>query len=171
MPGAAAIRTFKGIPLIPDELVNKAYVDARNNTFARVVKKLNQTLNNSTTFQDDDELSVMLTALKRYGYLIGLFYDSNAVADFKYRLTIAGFTEADKLSGAWSSTSSSPVVVQNASTTLIGDDNTRVVMISGRIRVGASDSPLTLEWAQNVSNALVTTVFSGSYMIVWEELP
>ena len=68
----------------------QAQIDAikEAKTFSAIVKKADETVTSSTVMQDDDELTVALSANKSYGFLLVLKIISPAAADFKYNLTV-----------------------------------------------------------------------------------
>jgi len=61
---------------------------AAGKTFDRKVKTVDETVNNSSTVQDDDDLFVALTASKTYGFLLNGLYRANTTADMDITLTV-----------------------------------------------------------------------------------
>jgi len=164
---------FGADPLLDLEIANKRYVDNNSgsgNTFARVVKKLDEIVNNSSTLQNDDELLVALDANKLYGFLLTCIYTSAGIADFKWGWSVpAGVTME------WQVVSlvNSAALNQTQTKALNGLGVTIETMetFSGVIRVGATAGNVNLQWAQNTANASDTTMERGSFLVTWEETP
>ena len=142
------------------------------NTFARVVKKVDETINNSSVLQDDNELFIPLEANKIYGYELKLFYSSPTDTDFKYAFTIpTGATGTKAAAGDWSSTDDSATSSVTVSNSVITASGVRFTPNSGNIIMSSTAGNLQLQWAQNTAETNNTTVTQGSYLIVWEQLP
>ena len=170
---SAAIRTFKGTPVIPDELVNKAYVDASGGggaglTFAKVVKAADETVNNSNTFQDDDVLKWAALANKVYMYYMILFMNSPATADLKYTFTIPTGAVGDTISGSWSPIGETIAQGITTSSVVSTDGINEVIVTSGRVITGGTAGDCQLQWAQQIAQALDTKILQGSSIITWE---
>lgn len=168
------VTRFGPQPLLANEIANKAYVDAGSGgtgqTFARVVKKIDETINSSTVLQDDDELFVALNANKIYTWLLLFYVNSGATPDFKYAFSIpAGAT------GLRMDVSQFFVVDDentSAITTTVNFGTATPVKSSsnwGRVIMGGTAGNLQMQWAQLNSNAGDTTVEAGSLLVVWEE--
>ena len=54
------------------------------NTFARIVKKVEQVKNSDITLALDDELFASLKANKTYAFILGFFLNSGVTPDMKY---------------------------------------------------------------------------------------
>lgn len=139
------------------------------NTFARVVKKADETVDTSTTFQDDDELVVALSANKTYYGVLRIFFTSATDADFKYKFTIPSGATAIGNGTAIQPTGSGTMVELATGHALGSIVNENIVGINFRVVVGTAGN-LQLQWAQNTSQASNTTVLEGSALIMWEEL-
>lgn len=129
----------------------------------RIVKVTTETVNNSTTLQDDDELTFSIGASEKWAFNMCLIYRSGTTPDFKLQWSLpsgcsifyqqddvaeAAFTEVDNytISGAGASTSS-------------------IASFYGVILNGSTAGNITLQWAQAVQNASDTKVMAGSYII------
>ncbi len=140
------------------------------NTFARVVKKADEIVNNSTAFQNDDELVVALQANKTYCGILNCIINSSAVADFKYAFTIPSGASGSKTNSSLSS------VVAPASASIIDVDILNGIAADGmfqlyfKIIVTATAGNLQLRWAQNTAEVSDTKVIQGSSLVIWEEL-
>jgi len=174
MPNNRSLVTrFGPSPLLDDELATKGYVDAvpsSGNTFARVVKKVDQTKTADTTLADDDELVVALEANKMYGYFFVLFIISPAAADYKIRFDIpAGATSA--FTGLIRMDSVGEAIDAEASRAMLTSGINQSMGAAGRVVMAGTAGNLAMQWAQNSSNAGNTITQRGSYLVVWEELP
>jgi len=139
------------------------------NTFAKAVKPADETVNNSDTLQDDDDLLFAASASKTYGMLVFYFVISTTAADFKYGLSIPTGATADRSDGTWSSiilmATQDFETSQNVATgTALG-----LVCISARIIMGTTAGNVVNQWAQQAATVADTLAKQGSYMVVWEE--
>jgi len=74
------VTRFGANPRLDLELANKQYVDTSGGlTFAKVVKAVTQTVNDSTVLVDDDELLASLEANKTYCFLLFIYIQSSTV--------------------------------------------------------------------------------------------
>jgi len=166
---------FGANPLLELELANKAYVDSSSgggNTFARVVKKVDESRQSDTTMTDDAELFVPLEANKNYGFETRLFYQSSAAADFKVGYTIPSLATGLRLGASnWHSTVGIATFVIPTVTFVAMGATLVTTPTYGRVIMGATAGDLNFQWAQNAPVASDTTVKAGSRLVVWEELP
>ncbi len=140
-------------------------------TFAKVVKSVDETINSSTTMQDDDELLFTPNINKVYAGILLLWWTSPSTPDFK-----CAFTIPTGATGQW--------MEANAIFRFSGQDDTDIANVipqtgSGgflktlsnyfRIEMSSTAGTVNFQWAQNVSNASNTTVNAGSTLVVWEE--
>lgn len=138
--------------------------------FARIIKKADESIQSTTTLQDDDELTVAISASTNYFVVVYLFLTSASNADLKYAFSVPSSpTDSMKiLSGDWSCITDQnalPITtVQSITTT--GSDVT--VQVFGTLINGATAGNLVFQWAQTTSQASDTTVLRGSTMIVYE---
>lgn len=150
---------------------NKAVAVAGGQTFARVVKKVDEIVNNSTTLQADDELLFSANANKTYGFLLVLFLVGTTIADIKLN-----FSLPTSASGRWSF----PNLLRSDQTVTSGDllsanalpfaaPANQFVIFIGHIKVLGTAGACTLQWAQNTAEVSDLKVLEGSYLVVWEE--
>jgi len=139
------------------------------NTFARVVKKVDQIVSNSVTEEDDDELFVDLNASTQYSFELGLWIDSTANADFSYIFNNA--QTGRKTSG---NTVGAAVVSGGNdlnSTVEPSTGGAAEFIVCHGIILTTIAARLQLQWAQRVLEVSDTKVLKGSYLIVYEALP
>ena len=146
----------------PNEVVtfdgdSDQWISTNNPLF--VVKAADETINNSITMQDDDELKATLKIDQIYMFRLVLFYISNSTADFKLEFTApAGATggyvdEAGKVNDmlAFGTDIFSSVGSGEA-----------LSIYYGRVVMGATAGDLQLRWAQNTATVVDTKVLAGS---------
>ena len=144
-------------------------VGSGGNTFARIVKKADETVNNSTTFQDDDELVVALNANKTYGFILLIYLDTSSVADIKETFTIPSGASGDRSSSTDWSAGNTQVVAGITSSRTHQSGGKGIIEIWGRCIVVGTAGNLQFQWAQNALEVSDTKVLEGSTLIVWEE--
>jgi len=164
------VTRFGADPLLDLEVANKRYVDGSGGlTFARVVKLVDQTLNDDSTFQDDDELTIAVNANKTYFGLLLMQVATDSVADFKYNFVIPAGASGRRWSGFLSSALLTVTVAIDAGATGVqGSVGTDMIIVPFTLRVVGTAGFLTLEWAQLNQNPTNTTMQQGSSMILWE---
>jgi len=142
---------------------------AGGKTFAKVVKPADETVNNSTTLQDDDDLKFAATANKTYSGMLIFAINSGTIPDFKYvfSLPTSATGEWILVTGALGSFSTN----SNIETPLLAVANAsnQGNMFNFKIIMGGTAGDCILQWAQGVANASDTKVLEGSSLIVWEE--
>jgi len=152
------------------QVANKQYVDdSPSPTFARVVKKVDETVTNSTTLQDDDELFVPLNANKTYGFFLLLFINSAAAADYKGNFSIPAGASGTRSVSAPSIVPSATVGI-TAEFTPATDGQIQCIMIHGRVITAGTAGNLQYRFAQDTSNAGTTRDLQGSHLVVWQEI-
>jgi len=140
-------------------------------TFARVVKKADETISNSSTLQDDDELFVALSASKTYAWQLFIKVRAQSASDFKYAWTLpSGAVGRMRTQGDWDGVSE------------INDVDMTVALFStvtitanwwlnqqGTVVVDTTAGNMQLQWAQNTAVVEDTTMQEGALLVVWEE--
>lgn len=139
-------------------------------------KASSQSVSSSTILQNDSVLSVPVAA--------------NAIYFFECLLSYQGGTSnASDLKFAWGVPSGTSMVYQVTGQTVAatpaatlgylrgvagmsigtaGAGNSFSCLMSGTVNLGASSGNLTLQWAQNTSNATATIVQTGSILSLWQ---
>lgn len=140
--------------------------EPQGNTFARAVKKVDESVQNST-MQDDDDLFVPLQANKAYGFLMVLYIESPISPDFKYQFPLDNFTGRMSSAG-FQSDAPTPTQVIQSPTTILTDGQPQMLFFLGHVET-TKIGTLQLQWAQQNTTAVDTIVRAGSYLLVWEE--
>ena len=150
-------------------------VGSGGNTFARVVKKVDETVTSSSTLQDDDELKVALSANKTYGIMLFILLESSFTPDYKHAFTIpsgATITGNHSTAELYHGNAASGDISADMTASASGTSTATIshFLIMGRVIVGGTAGDVQYQWAQDVSDAAATKVLEGSYFVVWEEI-
>ena len=132
-------------------------------------KDADESVSNSTTLHDDNDLSLGLEANKTYtidGYIVAqsanqnpdikiAFVASESTVDVGYIAT-SGSTvrKAEFLDGSGTVSSSIPLPANEPV----------IIQITGTVVAGSSGETFVLQWAQNSSHSIATQVLEGSYL-------
>jgi hypothetical protein len=133
-----------------------------------------ETVNNSSTMQDDDTLKFTGAADTNYTITGSILYQSNATADFKWQLEVPGSSTADF--GA-------PMLTVGGVSSWAGREQGVAVetlgagvtfpyvgsIFMGTVRMDGSGGEVVIQWAQNTANASNTQVLPGAW-ITYEEI-
>jgi len=161
--------------LSPLLLTNEAFAyqePGGNDYFAVIVKQTDESLADSTTLQDDDELKVTLEANKVYSWEARIFItaDSNT-PDIRWAMDAPAGATIRYNDVGWDS--------DRAFLTgdgIVGDDylggigaRETTFELHGYVIMGGTAGDLQFQWAQAISHADNVTVKKGSSLKVWEE--
>ncbi len=142
-------------------------------TITIIRKTANETVNNSTTLQDDNHLFAALAANEIVFFSALIIHVGNATADFKLAWTVpAGATlrwsmpnarvsAAEILAGASVEIGSGVAISCQGSTSRLGQ------LVHGLVRNAATPGNLQLQWAQNTAAVVDTIVQLDSFFTVW----
>jgi hypothetical protein len=141
-----------------------------------VTKATTESVTSSTVLQDDDELFLPVEANATYLMYMFLLHDSDATVAGDIKI---GFSSPASSVWAWgvhgantAATSNSAVTsvnmsLQTTSSTVSfggGDSAGTTAWVSGTLVTDGTAGNLTLQWAQDTSNAVASRVRQGSYM-------
>ena len=142
----------------------------------RKVKDADETVNNSNTLQDDDELAgFALVADKRYRFEIFLqMTAANAIPNAAVNLNFSqtpqlGAKLMDITAGTsnWVSSSGDSTSLEGGQFVTVATGSVNIVRLSGYFQANATTGgTLALEWAQSTAHASDTKVLAGAYMVV-----
>jgi len=153
-----------------DDIEISASAGGSGNTFARIVKKVDETINNNSTLQDDDELFVTPAINKTYFFQLLILYQSGVVPELKYAFTVpAGASVRIVDDDRWDAGGDRATRDGTVALEIGADGAIQTMSVYGRVIMGATAGDLTFQWAQVVSAGADTTVLQGSALIVWEE--
>lgn len=132
-------------------------------------KSVDETISNSTTLQDDDELYNTLEANKTY-VVTGTFFVTSMTArpDFKFAFSSPTGSTMNIGYITGSTAPSRGEMLQTSDTEsqsiTVPSNYPVTVQVSGTIKTGASAGNLKLEWAQHTANSTGVTMMQGSYI-------
>ena len=138
--------------------------------WAKVVKSADETVSNSTTLQNDDELLFTVSANTTYHGVLFLLSNSSAVSDFKCAFSVPTAATID-WKGNGVDFSMNAVVVADGTTAIAlgGGGNNRFTEQHFRVVVGANAGTVNFQWSQNTLEVSDTKCLEGSLMVVWQE--
>lgn len=139
-----------------------------------VTKSSDQSVQSTTTLQNDNELLFPMSANKTYQFELLAFTSTPTNADFKFgftgpasptKVSVNHLYKADGFSGNSSKTAYETTGVAG----LHGSVTEGLLSICGRIANGNNAGNFQLTWCQNTSNAGNTSVLKGSF-IRWRQI-
>lgn len=139
-----------------------------------LVKEADETVNNSVTLQDDDDLTFTMTADKIYAFTMALLVTGNAAADFKLNIDVASSGTADYLltyaNTGGSFTGEMKWEGENTSVfTAVSWHRTVSAIATGMLICDGTNRLVKLQWAQASAHASNTQLLKGSWL-AYEEL-
>lgn len=176
------LNAIMGIPIIglPTLLLNTLQFDSVNevfrwvaaptptppNTFAVIVKKVTEIVNNSSVLQNDDELFFAALANKIYGFMIFLNYNSSVTADLN-----TAFNVPVGASVTWALTDNNGENQNTVNRTLPCNGVNQGVAMFGSIVMAGTAGDCFFQWAQQLAEVSDSKLLLGSTWVIWEELP
>lgn len=147
--------------------INGTTVDLGGGGMSLIVKEANESLINSTTLQDDDELLFAVAANEVWQFEGVLQVDASSSPDIK--LTFTGPSGSVGSYGCIAQDTSNNIVVGSTTlgntTGIATAAQNKIVRYWGAIHNGANAGNLTLQWAQNTLDAGAQIhVRAGSYI-------
>ena len=132
-------------------------------------KDADETVNNSTTLQDDDDLTFTMTADKLYAFEMALLMTGNSSADFKLNIDVASSGTADYLlTYANPGLSFTGEIKWEGQSTSVGVDGSWHQSVSakasGIMVCDGTNRLVKLQWAQASANASDTKLLKGSWL-------
>lgn len=132
----------------------------------RVMKASTETVNNSATLQNDDELLLAVAANTTYRFLARLLFTSPTTPDIKFGFTYpAGATATYTLHGI--APGGSFAAFHQTETTISAQEGTgsaSACTMIGTWTISSSAGTVQLQWAQNTANASNTQILPGSFL-------
>lgn len=128
-----------------------------------IYKTATETVNNSSTLQDDDALVFPVLANEVWKFTMFLFYQSGTTPDLK-----VGFTYPSGATMYWKSDDAPQTAnIETGTETLsgAGASTTSIVGINGIVYVSSTAGNIQMQWAQNTLNASDSKVLLGSHII------
>lgn len=158
--------------------VNEYLTDSDVNTyFAQQVvalKTSTESVTSSTTLQDDNQLTMTVSANTTYWVDLFLITDGLTTADIKLAMFIPSGTirwNTNGLDVAASGTLGdvnrrvlTGGAVSGADVGTVGSGTSSVIPARGIARIGATGGTMWLQWAQNTSQSTATRILAGSML-------
>ena len=141
------------------------------------IKTANESVTSSITFQDDDELKMAVDASSRYAFRFSLLTRSATTPDMKFQVTgptgatciyMLQDTENAISYGSTGGTSNRATACSSSIIYVVVAATDETVEIVGSVTTSVTAGNLTLQWAQNTSNATAATVYAGSYLTMYK---
>ncbi len=139
-------------------------------TFARVVKKSDETVNNSTTLQDDDELVVAVNANKTYHWVLTMIGQSKTTTDLKWIFVVPSGASCIESAGTAIDNFNSrrdATGLQNCA--IPTDDVPHFLRKHGRLIIVSTAGNFQLQFAQETAGASDCKMLEGSSLVLYEE--
>jgi len=134
-----------------------------------VRKASDETVNNTATLQNDDELVAAVLANATYEVFLRLIVNSGTTPDFKYAFTVpASATGSAQLyTGSNPDTAASSLqgpasITATGAASGVGAD--QVIIVQGILIVAATPGNLQFQWAQNTATVANSSVKANSYL-------
>jgi hypothetical protein len=138
-------------------------------------KTANETVNNSNTVQNDDELFVSVAASMLYVATGHLIYTSGTTPDFRWTWSLpAGATHSTN-TRVFSRSLSAPSMMVDTRTFTSGNNGAdglgttvatqaQIIEFAGIIQTSATAGTARIQWAQNTQNLSDTILYAGSWI-------
>lgn len=127
-------------------------------------KLADETVNNSSTFQNDDNLLAAVASNALYYFRHQWVYNTGAVPDLKSQYTGPSGFSMIYWTQASISTHAATGLNQTSSVVYDGDGQDVLVTTVGRIQISSTAGTLNWQWAQNTADASNTIVRAGSIL-------
>ena len=140
-----------------------------------VRKTADETVTASTTMQDDDHLTAAVAANATYVVELVAIYDGAATGDIKFQFAApAGATLSGAQVGPQSGTAGVTATTVNVSATTgasgaigaVGAGSKIGYRFDGLLRTAGTAGTFKLQWAQQTSDPVATTMFTDSYLVL-----
>ena len=132
-----------------------------------LVKAADETVNNSSTLQNDDDLTFSVLANTNYAIDLFLVIDTTAVADAKLNFTAPSGATWDMLAMAQSNTGTLTTFYlgdRAGDLGLDGNGYDRFIIMRIKLVNGANAGSFTLQWSQRTAEVSNTVMREGSWL-------
>ena len=147
-----------------------------NGVATTTVKLVTENITNNT-YQDDDELKLAVDASSKYNFRFVLFTRSATVPDMKFQVTgptgatcvyMLQNTEDAISHGTTAGTSNRATACSSSMVMVTAAATDETLEIVGSMTTSVTAGDITLQWAQNTTNATPATVYAGSYLVAYK---
>ena len=136
-------------------------------------KAADETIDTSSTLQNDDDFVVALAASEVVAFELVLFINSGSTPDFKFAFTVPsgavltwGIGSSVMMNTSETAVGSATETASGTAIALAGQAARRLVTVSGLVVNSTTAGNLQFQWAQNTSDAGSTKIEARSYMLV-----
>lgn len=131
--------------------------------FQKIFKTTTETVNNSTTLQNDDELIIPVTANQVYGFNGEIRFFSGTTPDINLGWSVPSGTTM-----SWNIDDFDQTELTESSTYFANGNgpNSSNFTIHGIIYSGSTSGNVILQWAQHTMDASDTKIYRGSFLLV-----
>ena len=142
----------------------------KSNKILRVFKTANETVNNSTTYQNDDHLFLSVEASSNYIIELLLMVVTDSTGKFKMQFTGPTGATLTNVELFYPTTASGTYANKSGGTVLTDiltanpQFNDAFVLLKGVFTTDTTAGTLTLQWAQSTANASNCLLAAGSYL-------
>ncbi len=137
-------------------------------TYASIVKKADETVNNSTTLQDDDELKFTAQTNKTYRFELRLRNVMPSTEHLKFAFSGPSGATGKSITNAWNGSAESNYADIFSAQAISTAGTEKSMVTTGHIIITTAGE-VVFQWAQNVQGAVNTILKEGSSLTVWEE--
>jgi len=135
-----------------------------------VVKSANETVTNSTAFQDDNELFFGVGANETWSFRFVVQANIGTAPDGKFQITApSGASCTVSVIDAERAVTVANLGCGASSGLITGNGTNDTYEIVGTVENGANAGNVTLQWAQNANSGTAVTVLAGSYVFATSE--
>lgn len=130
-----------------------------------VIKPTNDTVNNSSTLQNDDHLKFSIAANENWTFRYVIKASSGSTPNLKFAVTApSGASCSVDVIDAEGAVTASNLGCGVSSGTIVGNGTTDTYEIIGSITNSSTAGDVTLQWSQDTANNSDTIIYSGSYV-------
>jgi len=139
-------------------------------TFAAIVKKVDESVSNTNTLQDDDELVVALSANKTYCGFIIIYLVSGSIPDYRFSFTLPTGATGEKMAvgGLWRNSVQATQDITNAEAEAT-NGLLQTFAQYFRIIMGSTAGDVNYQFSQQTIDGGATITKQGATLIIWEE--
>jgi hypothetical protein len=136
---------------------------------ASIRKTANETDPSSNTLQNDDAFTFSVGTSETWAFQIYGRLNSNATANFKAAIAApAGSTCEMTMFDMTQGTDLTTTSCGTTTGSFAQDTTDHAFTAYGTVVTSGTSGSITFQWAQNTSNAYVTTVYAGGYMVAYK---
>jgi len=153
-------------------LVRPSNWNAGHSGIVLVSKASDETVNNSSTLQNDDALLFAIGTAGTWAFEIDIYAHGGTTPDIKYTIILPAAATMAWTMYYWNGTvftengptqaSGTPVTVPTGAA---GEANAYLTKISGWVKSGGTAGNVQLQWAQSTADESDTIVMAESYLI------